>query len=216
MNQILEELSLQAKQRSAPPKKHGPASRKLRPSGESAPLSQPLYCLSTRPTSPPYPAPQLLSQPSPPTSPDPLACDLKLASVAVSAARRDSASSHPGRAYFSLPRRTCVCARHTAAPPEEIIYKKRLGVSKNAALSGNGAPAVVGNGAAAICLPSCSVRRATASTGVGGASPGAAAGPVGAKIQNLLAWLEGVGSTYPKSFSWVTSGGYTCQRQSDR
>jgi hypothetical protein len=29
-------------------------------------------------------------------------------------------------------------------------------------------------------------------------------------------WLEGVGSSYPKSFSWVTSGGYTCQRQSDR
>jgi hypothetical protein len=55
------------------------------------------YCLSTRPTSPPYPAPQLLSPPSPPPSPDPLACDLQLASVAVSAARRDSASSHPGR-----------------------------------------------------------------------------------------------------------------------
>jgi hypothetical protein len=105
-----------AKQRSAPPKNHGPASRRPRPSAESAPLSQPLYCLSTRPTSPPYPAPQLLSPPSPPPSPDPLACDLQLASVAVSAARRDSASSHPGRADFSLPRRTCVCARHTAAP----------------------------------------------------------------------------------------------------
>jgi hypothetical protein len=53
----------------------------------------PLYCLSTRPTSPPYPAPQLLSPPIPPPSPDPLACDLQLASAAVSAARRDSASS---------------------------------------------------------------------------------------------------------------------------
>jgi hypothetical protein len=57
-----------------------------------------------------------LRQASPPPSPDPLACDLQLASVAVSAARRDSASSHPGTAYFSLPRRTCVCARHTTAP----------------------------------------------------------------------------------------------------
>jgi hypothetical protein len=64
------------------------------------------------------PSPQLLSPPSPPPSPDPLAGDhLQLASVAVSAARRDSASSHPGRAHFSPPRRTCVCARHTAAPP---------------------------------------------------------------------------------------------------
>jgi hypothetical protein len=53
--------------------------------------------------SPPYPALQLISPPSPPPSPDPLACDLQLASVAVSAARRDSASSHPGRAYSSLP-----------------------------------------------------------------------------------------------------------------
>jgi hypothetical protein len=52
----------------------------------------------------------------PPPSPDPLACDLQLASVAVSAARRDSASSHPGRAHFSLPRRTCVCALQIAAP----------------------------------------------------------------------------------------------------
>jgi hypothetical protein len=43
--------------------------------------SQPLYCLSTRPTSPPYPAPQLISPPSPPPSPDPLACDLQLASA---------------------------------------------------------------------------------------------------------------------------------------
>jgi hypothetical protein len=86
-----EGLLLPAKQRSAPPKKnHGPASRRPRPSAESAPLSQPLYCLSTRPTSPPYPAPQLLSPPSPPPSPDPLACDLQLASVAVSAARRFS------------------------------------------------------------------------------------------------------------------------------
>jgi hypothetical protein len=92
-----------------PPKKHGPASRRpRRPSVESAPLSQPLYCRSTRPTSPPYPAPQLISPPSPPSSPDPLACDLQLASAAVSAARRDSAASHPGRAHFSLPRRTCV------------------------------------------------------------------------------------------------------------
>jgi hypothetical protein len=40
----------------------------------------------------------------------------QLASADVFAARRDSASSHPGRAHFSLPRRTCVCARHTAAP----------------------------------------------------------------------------------------------------
>jgi hypothetical protein len=39
-----------------------------------------------------------------------------LASAAVSAARRDSAPSHPGRAHFSLPRRTCVCARHAATP----------------------------------------------------------------------------------------------------
>jgi hypothetical protein len=60
---------------------------------------QPACRLSTRPTSPPYPAPQLLSPPSPPPSPDPLACDLQLASAAVSAARRDSASSHPSRAY---------------------------------------------------------------------------------------------------------------------
>jgi hypothetical protein len=87
-----------------PPKSHGPASRRPRPSAESAPISQPLYCLSTRPKSPPHPAPQLLSPPSPPPSPEPLACDLQLASVAVSAARRDSASSHPGRAHFSLPK----------------------------------------------------------------------------------------------------------------
>jgi hypothetical protein len=32
-----------------PPPKHGPAPRRTRPSAESAPLSQPLYCLSTRP-----------------------------------------------------------------------------------------------------------------------------------------------------------------------
>jgi hypothetical protein len=69
----------QAAQR-APPQNHGPASRRPRPSAESAPLPQPLYCMSTRPTSPPYPAPQLLSPPSPPPSPDPLACDLQLAS----------------------------------------------------------------------------------------------------------------------------------------
>jgi hypothetical protein len=68
-------------------------------------LPQPLYCLSTRPTSPPYPAPQLLSPPIPPPPPAPLACDFQLASAAVSAARRDSASSHPGRAHFSLPLR---------------------------------------------------------------------------------------------------------------
>jgi hypothetical protein len=105
----------QAAQR-APPPNHGPASRRPRPIAESAPLSQPPYCLSTRPTSPPYPAPPLLSPPSPPPSPDPLACDLQLASVAVSAARRGSASSHPGRAYFSLPRRTCVCARRGLIP----------------------------------------------------------------------------------------------------
>jgi hypothetical protein len=56
-----EGLSLQAKQRSAPPQNHGPASRRApQPSAESAPLPQPLYCLSTRPTSPPYPAPQVL------------------------------------------------------------------------------------------------------------------------------------------------------------
>jgi hypothetical protein len=82
--------------RQPPPKRHGPASRRPRPSAGAgpAPLSQPLYCLSARPTLPPYPAPQLLSPPSPPPSPDPLACDLQqLASVAVSAARRDSASS---------------------------------------------------------------------------------------------------------------------------
>jgi hypothetical protein len=35
----------------------------------------------------------------------------RLVVVATSAARLDSAPSHPGRAYFSLPRRTCVCAR---------------------------------------------------------------------------------------------------------
>jgi hypothetical protein len=42
-----------------------------------------------------------ISAKPPAASPDPLTCDLQLASVAVSAARRDSASSHPGRAYFS-------------------------------------------------------------------------------------------------------------------
>jgi hypothetical protein len=118
----------QAAQR-APQKTTGlPLARRPRPSAESAPLSQPLYCLSTRPTSPPYPAPQLLSPPSPaPPSPDPLACDLQLASVAVSAARRDSASSHhPGRAYFSLPRRTCVCARQTAAPRPALPHVEHL------------------------------------------------------------------------------------------
>jgi hypothetical protein len=44
------------------------------------------------------------------------ACDLQLVSAAVSAACPDSASSHPGRAYFSLPRTTCVCALQTVAP----------------------------------------------------------------------------------------------------
>jgi hypothetical protein len=39
-------LLLQAKQRGLPPQKHGPASRRPRPSAESAPLSQPLYCRS--------------------------------------------------------------------------------------------------------------------------------------------------------------------------
>jgi hypothetical protein len=62
--------------------------------------SRSIYCRSsTRPTSPPYPAP--------------LACDPHLASAAVPAARRDSASSHPSRAHFGLPRRTCVWARRT-------------------------------------------------------------------------------------------------------
>jgi hypothetical protein len=69
-----EGLSLQASSAARPPKNHGPASRRPRPSAESTPLSQPLYCLSTRPTSPPYPAPQLLfllaararAQPPPP------------------------------------------------------------------------------------------------------------------------------------------------------
>jgi hypothetical protein len=102
-----------------PPKKHGPASRRPRPSAESAPLSEPLYCLSTRPTSPPYPAPQLLSPPSPrrrqthwrvtsnwPTSP----CPLHGATLPLP-------TPHPGGAHFGPPRRTCVCARHTAAPP---------------------------------------------------------------------------------------------------
>jgi hypothetical protein len=44
----------------------------------------------------------------------------------VSAARRDSASSHPGRAHFSPPRRTCVCARRTAAPQRCHIHVKHL------------------------------------------------------------------------------------------
>jgi hypothetical protein len=48
---------------------------------------------------------------------EPLACDLQLAFVDVSAAHRESASSHPGRAYFGLPRRTCYCALQTAALP---------------------------------------------------------------------------------------------------
>jgi hypothetical protein len=100
-------LSLEAKQRSArppppptnQPTKHGPASRRPRPSAESAPLSQPLYCLSMRPTSPPYPgAPQLLSPPSPPPSPGPL--HWRVTSnwpppPCVSAAQRDSAPPHP-------------------------------------------------------------------------------------------------------------------------
>jgi hypothetical protein len=60
-------VSLQAKQRSARPKNHGPAScSRPRPSAGSAPLSQPLYCLPTRPTSPPCPAPQLISPPHAP------------------------------------------------------------------------------------------------------------------------------------------------------
>jgi hypothetical protein len=87
---------LQANSAARAPKNHGPSSRRPRPSAESAPLSQPLYCLSTRPTSPPYPSPQLISPPSPPPSPDPLACDLQLASVAVSAARRDTPLRWPG------------------------------------------------------------------------------------------------------------------------
>jgi hypothetical protein len=100
---------------------HRPSSAACPPSAESAPLSQPLYCMSTRPTSPPYPVPQLPSS-SPPPLPVPLACDLRLASADVSAARRDSASSHPGRAHFSPPRRTCVCARHTAAPQRSRMW----------------------------------------------------------------------------------------------
>jgi hypothetical protein len=63
--------------------------------------------VAARLTSPPYPTPQLSALE--PRAPDPLACDLQLASAAVSAARLDSASSHPGRAHFSLPRRTCAC-----------------------------------------------------------------------------------------------------------
>jgi hypothetical protein len=50
-----------------PPKNHGPASCRPRPSAEPAPLSQPLHSRPTRPTSPPYPAPH-----PPPSSPPPL------------------------------------------------------------------------------------------------------------------------------------------------
>jgi hypothetical protein len=82
-----------------PPKKHGPASRRPRPSAESAPLSQPLYFWPTRPTSPPYPAPQP-SPSSPPPFPAPLACGLFF-----SGARREPAPSHPGRACSNPSRR---------------------------------------------------------------------------------------------------------------
>jgi hypothetical protein len=42
----------------------------------------------------------------------PLACRC----VRCTSRRLDSASSYPGRAHFSLPRRTCICALQTAAP----------------------------------------------------------------------------------------------------
>jgi hypothetical protein len=108
--------------RRPPPKTRACLSQAPTKRGVCASLPAALLRLSTRPTSPPYPTPQLLPPPGPPPSPDPLVCDLQLASVAVSAARRDSASSHPGRAHFSLPRRTCVCARHTAAPQRCRFY----------------------------------------------------------------------------------------------
>jgi hypothetical protein len=41
------EVALGISSAARPPKKHGPASRRPRPSAESAPLSQPLYCLSS-------------------------------------------------------------------------------------------------------------------------------------------------------------------------
>jgi hypothetical protein len=49
-----------------PPPQLGPSSRRPRSSAGSAPLTQPLCCRSTRPTSPPCPAPQ------PPSSSPPL------------------------------------------------------------------------------------------------------------------------------------------------
>jgi hypothetical protein len=57
----------------------------------------------------------------PPRAPDPLAYDLQLASAAVSAAPLDSASSHPGKAHFSLPRRTHLRLRPGAGATSQII-----------------------------------------------------------------------------------------------
>jgi hypothetical protein len=96
-----------------PPKKHGPASRRRpRPTKRGvccASLPAALLPVDATHVAAVYPQhPSCYLRQAPPPSPDPLACDLQLASVAVSAARRDSASSHPGRAHFSLPRRTCV------------------------------------------------------------------------------------------------------------
>jgi hypothetical protein len=118
----------------APPPNHRPASRRPRPSAESAPLPQPpAPSRSTESTAcrrdprrrRTQPAPQLLSPPSPPPSPDPLACDLQLASAAVSAARRDSASSHPGRAHNSAYQGGCIedlpaFAPATPQPPSAV------------------------------------------------------------------------------------------------
>jgi hypothetical protein len=102
-----------------PPKKHGPASRRPRPSAESTPPPPAARSTACRRD----PCRRRTQHPSCylrqahrrrqthwrvtsnwPPSPRPL-----------HGATR-SASSHPGRAHFGLPRRTCVCARHTAAP----------------------------------------------------------------------------------------------------
>jgi hypothetical protein len=80
-------------------------------------------------TSPPYPAPSTpaaISAKPPPPPPDPLACDLQLASAAVSAARRDSAASHPGRVYFSRPSKEDLRLRPPHRSPPALPHVEQL------------------------------------------------------------------------------------------
>jgi hypothetical protein len=85
-----------------PPPNHGPASGQARSLRISPSRSTACRRDPRRPASPPYPSPQLLSPPSPPPSPDPLACFFLKRKGLSLAAKQRSAPSKKARDVLPL------------------------------------------------------------------------------------------------------------------